>query len=173
MILSNDDAGKFPKFRKYLTTDFAQLAANTKIVDGLAKWGGFGDVGDVKRLILFGSRPTVEINSESGGFGPFNQFPMSISVISNIVKAFEVKENMEGNNKFLSEFVYLPTGRGRVFQVGLKLLELLLQGSLLVSKDTTVVPDDNVKALKVIKDRVASFENDVYGGVNKSDAVFF
>ena len=80
---------------------------------------------------------------------------------------------MDGNNNFMNEMVFLTNGHGRIFQIGLKLLELLIQGNLLISKDTTVVPDDNVKALKVIKDRVTAFENDVYGGVNTSGAPFF
>ena len=90
-----------------------------------------------------------------------------------MVKAFEIKDDMEGNNKFLNELVFVTSGHGRLFQIGLKLLELVIQGNLLVSKDTTVVPDDNAKALKVIKDRVTAFENDVYGGVNTSGALFF
>lgn len=173
MLLNSADATRFPILKKYLQFDFGQLASNTKLIDGVTKWGGFGDAADAKRLIMFGSRPLITIAGTRGGFSQFNQFPDSISVVLNMVKAFEIKDDMEGNNKFLNELVFVTSGHGRLFQIGLKLLELVIQGNLLVSKDTTVVPDDNAKALKVIKDRVTAFENDVYGGVNTSGALFF
>ena len=174
MMLNSADATKFPILREYLRSEFGPLASNAKIIAGVTKWGGFGDPADAKRLIVFGSRPTITISNTKGAwFDQVNQFPVSVAVIANIVKAFEIKDDMEGNNKFLNEMVVLTTGHGPIYQIGLKLLELLIQGNLLVSKDTNVVPDDNVKARKVINDRVKAFENDVYGGVNTSGATFF
>ena len=174
MMLSNDDAKEFPILKKYLASDFQQLVSNAEIMKKLAKWGSFRDETDAKRFITFGSTPKIKIGAKGTDFSQFNDFPTSITVVRNMAKAFEIKDDMDGNNKFLNELVFLTTGHGhRIFQIGLKLLELLIQGNLLISKDTTVVPDDDRKALKVIKDRVTAFENEVYGGVNTSRATFF
>ena len=142
MLLNNADAKQFPIFKTYLESDFGQLASNTKIIDGVTKWGGFGDAADAKRFIMFGSKPIITISSSKGvEFSQFNQFPSSISVVVNIVDAFQVKDDLN-RKKDLNALVFLTTGNGhRIFQIGLKLLELIIQGNLLISKDTTVVPD--------------------------------
>ena len=175
MLLNNDDAQVFPKFKRYLQNDFSQLVSNSMIVDKITELGNYGDSEEVKRFIKFGAGPRLLIGGTKGrGFEQFNEFTILLKVNNNMVKAFEKKEDMEGNSKFLNQLVFFTTGRGhRILQLGLKLLELLIHGKLLISKNTSVIPDDNAKALRVIKERVATFENDVYGGVNTSGALFF
>jgi len=119
-----------------------------------------------KSFFIFGHHPKLNIAGGGSGRAQFKQFPAEIPLRLNLVQGFENKDKLDGNNKFMTELVFFPTGHGhRILQVGLKLIELVIEGNLVVFSDSN---PDNDERRNIIKE----FEKLAYGGVDKSGALF-
>jgi hypothetical protein len=113
------------------------------------------------KTLPFGHNPKVNIVGQN----QFDNFPHEIGVVLNLVHGFQAFPDLDGNNKFLRELVFFNTANGRIFQIGLKLLELFIQGHLLES--TNLSSSER-------QERVNAFEKEVYKWVIvKSASKFF
>jgi hypothetical protein len=164
-----DDGDKFPKLKNYLVFDFGQLASNNAVVNGMKKWGKMSS-DQARSYIIPGSGPRIIIVDDKDDFISKSviNFPVSLNLKFSLVHAFEIKETLPQARTRASDplasgpssAVYMTGNGKRIYQVGLKLLELLIRGHL--SKFSDELDDRDFS--KVQKGLLA-FEQEVYGGV--------
>jgi hypothetical protein len=150
-----DTAGRYPRFKNYLSLDFGHLAKNDKIINGLIKWGKMSRTQAVS-YIISGTIPEIAIADEKDYLidKAFENFPFTITMNKIVVDEFEMTSGKSNSS------VHKTASGALIHRVGLAVIDALIQGHLRVFSDDD---DDRIYSRSLL--RVAAFEDEVFGGV--------